>query len=340
MKVKKITSETSYVLNKVSPRLNSSAVVGLMAAYTESDRRRHRYCFHQNPDVSLHDIVIVYDEKSYIPPNKHIGKSESLLVLNGCLDFFIFSDDGRVIEYRRLGSIGTQYPFYVRVPPNTWHGLRAVGSDPCIIKETISGPYDRSTLLWGDFAPNEAVGVDEGVRWYDEVSRKCRVNSIVQPADEVFERVSDTLFRSSRQLLTVGRAQLEPIVAASHRSPLRRARLLCHMGPEDKLQEMFISLAAGVDIEESVHIRKDESLTVVSGNAEYVFPNEDGSVRDVAPLGPYDSEMCSDDFFFARINRFVPHKIVVPENEIVIHEATTGPFIKEDTAYRLKWIDQ
>jgi cupin fold WbuC family metalloprotein len=178
------------------------------------------------------------------------------------------------------------------------------------------------------------------MRWYQEVAHKCDIGKIAPPDDEVFERVSDTVFRSNHQLLTVCREQLEPIIAASISSPLRRARLCCHASPEEKLQEMFISLAAGVDIEESMHIRKDESLTVISGSAEYVFPNEDGSVRDVIPLAPFDRAAQEDDFFFTRINRFVPHKIVVPSSYVLIHEATTGPFIKDDTAYRVRRIDQ
>jgi cupin fold WbuC family metalloprotein len=336
MSMIKQTSETSYVGGAVAPKMNSSDVRTLLASYEQSPRRRHRYCFHQSHEVDLHDIVIAYDGGSYIPPNKHVGKSESLLVLRGEIDLYLFNDCGQVFDRRRLSATDPEHPFYVRIPPNTWHGLRAIGKGPCIIKETISGPYDRSSLKWAEFAPQEGQDSQEGFRWYDDIHQRCETEGIRAPADEVFERVNEIVFRSTRQLVTVKRYQLNPIIDASRSSPLRRARLCCHASDEDKLQEMLIALSGGVEIDESVHIGKDESLTVLEGRGVYQFPNEDGSVRHEIALGRFDSEMECKDSFFARINRHVTHKIIVPADGLLIHEATSGPFRRSDTAYRIK----
>ena len=72
MKIHKISSETSYLAHPVAPRLGAAGIEFLKENYLSSPRRRHRICFHQNPSVDLHDIVICYDSMSYIPPNKHI----------------------------------------------------------------------------------------------------------------------------------------------------------------------------------------------------------------------------------------------------------------------------
>ena len=337
MKQFSISPETTFINSSVAPSMTVSSVNDFVEKYQHSSRRRHRYCFHQDPEVELHDIVICYDSGSYIPPNKHIGKAESLHVLQGELDFFLFNDNGQVYDYRRLSaSDNKKIPFYLRVPPNTWHGLRAVGDQPCIIKETISGPYDASSLMWAPFAPNEAEGSDVGHKWYENIFEICSVNNISPAVDEVFTPVTDTVYRSNRQLVTVCIEQLQPIIKAAIRSPLKRARLCCHDGPEEKLQEMFIALARGVDIEESVHLRKDESLTVIDGNGKYIFPNEDGSTRKVIELGPFKQNSEEDHHFFSRINRYVPHKIHVESEVLLIHEATTGPFYKSDTDYRIK----
>jgi len=337
MRIQQINAETSYINDPVAPRLSGDGVALLESKYHSSARKRHRLCFHQNPDVALHDIVICYDKRSYIPPNKHVGKVESLLVLSGELDFFLFNDAGNVYDYRRLSTVQSGHPFYIRVPPNSWHGLRAVGDKPCIIKETISGPYDRSTLQWASFAPPEADVATAGHQWYDCIARECTERGIAAPPEEIFEPVSETVFRSSRQLVTVSYGQLQPIIAAACKAPIRRARLCCHGSSEEQLQEMFIALAQGVDIEESVHVAKDESLTVINGNGLYVFPNEDGSMRETIVLAPYEANPATNHrFFFARINRYVPHKIKVESDFLLIHEATTGPFDKSDTKYRLK----
>lgn len=340
MKLLRLSAETSFVEDPISSGMPARAVTGLINDYKKSERRRHRYCFHQSPTVDLHDIVICYDSDSYIPPNKHVGKSESLLVIDGEIDLFLFSDNGQVYDYRRLSASDCSQAFYVRIPPNTWHGLRAVGLKPCIIKETISGPYDGSTLKWASFAPSEAKGKEAGLQWYDKVMEYCVNNGIGAPENEEFEKVNDTVYRSSRQLITVSLNQLKVIVEAAQCSNLKRARLCCHNGPEEKLQEMFIALASGVDIDESVHIRKDESLTVIMGKGRYKFPNEDGSIRKEIKLAAFSGSNGSEDYFFSRINRYVPHKIIVDEDTLLIHEATTGPFIRSDTDYRIKGIEQ
>lgn len=338
MRIHELTPETSYVLDQVASGMTPTDISSLIGRYQLSHRRRHRYCFHQSPDVDLHDIIICYDSTSYIPPNKHVGKAESLLVLDGEIDFFVFNDNGQVYEYRRLSTYDSGYPFYLRVPPNTWHGLRAVGEKPCIIKETISGPYDSASLQWASFAPAENDNNSSGHSWYDKVYATCQENNIASPELEIYEQMNETVFRSSRQLVTVSSGQLKPILAAAESSPLRRARLCCHSAAEDKLQEMFIALSPGVDIEESVHLRKDESLTVVAGKGRYLFTNEDGSTRLDRDLGSYSETAGPNASFFTRINRYVPHKILVEHSTLLIHEATSGPFQKSDTVYRIRGI--
>jgi len=340
MRIHELSPETSYILDPVAPGMSRSLVGSLLEKYRLSSRRRHRYCFHQNQDVDLHDIIICYDSSSYTAPKKHLGKAGSLLVLDGELDFFLFNDNGQAYDYRRLATYNSAYPFYLRIPPNTWHGLRAVGTRPCIIKETIAGPYDSKSLQWAPFAPSEQQGVEVGLAWYEDIAARCLTNDICAPADEDYDQINESLFRSSRQLVTVTTSQLKPIISAAKHSPLRRARLCCHHGAEDKLQEMFIALAAGVSIVESVHLRKDESLTVISGQGRYLFPNEDGTIRREVKLASYTDTADSEDSFFTRINRYVPHKIIVDNSAILIHEATTGPFLKSDTDYRLRRIEQ
>ena len=340
MKIHELTTETSYILDSIAPGMTRDSVQTLLDKYKLSSRKRHRYCFHQNPTVDLHDIIISYDSTSYIPPNKHIGKAESLLILDGEIDFFLFSYNGQVYDYRRLAASNSSHPFYLRVPPNTWHGLRAVGSRPCIIKYTIAGPYSSSSLKWASFAPSEDDGSEAGHAWYEKIFEQCTKNHICSSDEEIFEQISETVFRSSMQLVTVALNQLKPIIDAAEQSPLRRARLCCHNGSEEKLQEMFIALAAGVDIKESVHLRKDESLTVVNGQGRYLFPNEDGSLRREVNLSSFQDATNFNANFFTRINRYVPHKILVDQSFLLIHEATNGPFVKSDTDYRLDGIQQ
>ena len=103
----------------------------------------------------MHDIIISYDNSTYIAPNKHIGKSETICILEGKIEVFIFNDSGKCITAITLGEKSSGLPFMLRMPPNTWHGLRCISETPCIMKETISGPYSKESLMWADFAPSE-----------------------------------------------------------------------------------------------------------------------------------------------------------------------------------------
>jgi len=339
MRVHTVNQETSYVIDPQAPRMNAELLGILTSRYEDSARRRHRFCFHQNPNVLLHDIVICYDNESYIPPNKHIGKVESLLVLKGKIEIYFFNDAGNVYDFRIIAAHDERLPFYIRIPENTWHGLRAIGGEPCIIKETIAGPYDRSSLVWAEFAPKEQEGVNAGKQWYENVFQQCKKNGIMPLQVEKFTQVSDTIFRSERQIVTVSMQQLEPIVESSRSSPSGRARLCCHVSETDKLQEMFIALQERVEIEESVHLKKDESLVVLKGKGRYIFPAEDGSQREMLQLSNLDSNKESDHHFFMRINRYISHKIKIDSPFVLIHEATTGPFRKQDTDYRIPTVE-
>lgn len=155
MKIKSISPETSYLNGQWSTGLGAEGVNILKKKFNESERKRHRLCFHQNPSVYLHDIIISYDNSTYIAPNKHIGKSETILILEGKIEVFIFNDLGKCIRAITLGDKSSGLPFMLRMPPNTWHGLRCISETPCIMKETISGPYSKESLMWADFAPSE-----------------------------------------------------------------------------------------------------------------------------------------------------------------------------------------
>jgi len=318
--------------------MTRSMVDDLKNDYLLSSRRRHRYCFHQSPEVDLHDIVICYDKTSYIRPNKHIGKSESLLILQGELDFYIFDDRGELIDLIELGSFATGKTCYLRIPANTWHGLRATSNEPVIMKETISGPYDNSSLLWADFAPVESAENSEGHLWYsalEDQAVKFRKRAI--SAAEFLHLTGPSVYVSSSTIARFDGSVLPRLIEAARKSNLKRARYCCHSSSEEKMQEMFILLLRETDIDESYHIRKDESLLVLEGNGRYIFPNEDGGERFNLPLSSFENAS-NNEAFFARINRYVPHKISVESEYLLIYESTTGPFVKSDTDYRIKTV--
>ncbi|MBT4769715.1 MAG: cupin fold metalloprotein, WbuC family [Rhodospirillaceae bacterium] len=117
-------------------------------------RRRCRVCAHPNPESDLHEMIIALDQDSYVRPHKHLGKSESLHVIEGKATLFIFSDDGEIREMVHLGDINSGDRFYYRMPKNLFHAL-AVDSESFVFHEVTKGPLDRNMSVYGDWAPSE-----------------------------------------------------------------------------------------------------------------------------------------------------------------------------------------
>ena len=323
--------ETTYVQNPVASHFSHDDSIYLLNNYRTSDRSRHRLCYHQNPNVKLHDIIICYDKTSYIPPNKHINKPESLCILQGSVKLYFFNDSGDLFSTLILSASDSKSTSIIRIPPNTWHGLRVLDDQPVIMKETILGPYDRSSLQWAPFAPSEHENKlnNSGFSFYHKLDADSANTSLVPLS---FVEASSNVLYSSNQIPFVNNEILDLVTDLANKSELKRARFCLHPNGDDSQQDMVIYLAPGCNIPPSYHINKDESLVVLKGSGRYDFLNQDGSVRSSITLSPFN-QIDSSSSSFVRINRFVLHQITVGDEGLLIYESTSGPFHKNDTSY-------
>ena len=100
-----------------------------------------------------HRFLNVMARGTYVTPHRHLDppKTEAFLVLSGEIAFFVFDDEGNVIERRNLGgdAIG------IDIAAGVWHSL-AVLSDVAVCYEVKPGPYvqanDKDFATW---APRE-----------------------------------------------------------------------------------------------------------------------------------------------------------------------------------------
>lgn len=65
----------------------------------QNPRRRVRLCAHRSPQDHLHEMFIVHTSNCYVRPHKHLGKAESMTVLEGEVDVVFLT---RTIRYTRL----------------------------------------------------------------------------------------------------------------------------------------------------------------------------------------------------------------------------------------------
>jgi cupin fold WbuC family metalloprotein len=95
---------------------------------------------------------VVYTGMTYVRANLHMGKDESLHILEGEADFIFFDNHGNIIDVIELGDKHSGKNFFIRVPQGVFHTI-IMKSDYLIIHEATPGPFDSSETLWASWSP-------------------------------------------------------------------------------------------------------------------------------------------------------------------------------------------
>jgi cupin fold WbuC family metalloprotein len=121
--------------------LDSALVLSLIERARQSPRLRTNHNFHSSMDDNPHRFLSVMIRGTYITPHRHRDppKSESFLVLEGELAFFIFDDAGQIASIHVLG----RDPLGIDIQPGVWHTI-AVLSNHAVCFEVKPGPYSAA----------------------------------------------------------------------------------------------------------------------------------------------------------------------------------------------------
>ena len=123
------------------------------ARAARSPRKRYRLCAHQ-PQDTIHEMLICLDAATYVRPHKHIGKTESLHVVQGFARLLFFTEDGRISEQVALGPFPSGQTFYYRIGEAVYHTL-VIESETFVFHETTQGPFLREQTVAAPWAPDE-----------------------------------------------------------------------------------------------------------------------------------------------------------------------------------------
>lgn len=119
-----------------------------------NQRKRIRLCAHKGIEDKVHEMIIVHGKDAYVRPHKHIGRSESLHVIEGEAFAFMFTEEGEVSEVVHLGDKNSGLVFYYRISSAVFHNLVIV-SDFFVFHEAVQGPFDRSKIIFASWAPQD-----------------------------------------------------------------------------------------------------------------------------------------------------------------------------------------
>jgi cupin fold WbuC family metalloprotein len=136
-----------------------------------SPRKRIILPFHKSDASTLHRMLNAVQPGSYIRPHWHRDppKDESLILLQGAIEVFIFTDEGQVQQRIRLAA-GT-HEFGIDLVAGGCHTFIALEPDT-VVFEVKPGPYVRAKDKdFASWAPAE--GTDQAkeylARLYEQV---------------------------------------------------------------------------------------------------------------------------------------------------------------------------
>ena len=119
-----------------------------------TSRGRVRLCAHETVNESVHEMFIVHPKGAYIPPHKHLEKSESILVLDGEVEYFTFSDDGVVNQRISMGDYRSGKSFFFRLQKPLFHSMLVV-SETLTFLEITKGPFNSDDTVEATWAPDK-----------------------------------------------------------------------------------------------------------------------------------------------------------------------------------------
>ena len=120
--------------------------------------RRARICAHPSPDARQHVMLIAVCQDSFLIPQQHIGRSETLLILQGRARQVVFDDAGRIADVVPLAPAPGPGHFFCNMTPGVFHAV-LVDTPEIVYVETTLGPFDRATTVNAPWIPqNEPPG--------------------------------------------------------------------------------------------------------------------------------------------------------------------------------------
>jgi cupin fold WbuC family metalloprotein len=140
---------------------------------------------------------------------------------------------------------------------------------------------------------------------------------------------SPEVYLAEGPIAKLGQDDMQLLRQGAANSPRGRVRINVHPSEDDMLHEMFIAIRQNSYIRPHLHPGKSEAFHIVQGVVDIVVFQEDGTVRDVVPLGDGHSGRA----FYYRMSRPFFHTLLIRSDFLIVHEITNGPFLRGGTRF-------
>ena len=134
--------------------LNKIDIENLKGLALPNARKRVRFCSHHSVAEPVHEMFIIHPKGAYIRPHKHLKKIESMLVLQGEVDYVTFDEQGGINNKISMGHFSSGKIFYNSLRAEIFHSL-LIKSDWLVFLEITQGPFNKEDTLFAEWSPAE-----------------------------------------------------------------------------------------------------------------------------------------------------------------------------------------
>lgn len=139
--------------------INNNLLSELHQKAKESDRLRQNFDLRTTPDDTSQRMLNALEPGTHIPIHRHLNTSESVICLEGCLDWVFYeelpnmdaggpvhdgesaADETNFVEIARFRVCPREGTYGIQVPLGAWHSV--VAHEPSTIFEAKDGAYGR-----------------------------------------------------------------------------------------------------------------------------------------------------------------------------------------------------
>ncbi len=143
---------------------------------------------------------------------------------------------------------------------------------------------------------------------------------------------SEEVYYSLRKIPKISKKEINFLIEKSKMNKRKRCRLCTHKNEKDISHEMFIVHLKDCYIRPHKHQDKVESLSVIDGEADAIFFDDNGNITEKIQLGVFSS----GKNFYYRIEKNIFHMLIIKSEYFIFHENTLGPF-KNNTIIYPNW---
>jgi cupin fold WbuC family metalloprotein len=166
-----LNNEVIFVNEEVI-KIDQNFISDMEIKARQYDSKKLRYCFHENENSDMQEMLFVMPHSGYARPHKHNEVAETHVVIDGSGICVLLDECGEIIEAFRTSR---EDNFIYRISKGIYHMVIPV-SEQMVIYEVREGKFDSTTNCFPSWAPD--TNDSEKVGLYMEAFKK-RLKSVL-----------------------------------------------------------------------------------------------------------------------------------------------------------------